>query len=113
MLDEGWKFHLGDDWPTALSLKKAGESGGPAAENFDDATWRVLDLPHDWAIELPFDKTSDKNHGFKALGPGFPKNNIGWYRRAFDIPASDAAGGYGSSSTAFSATRRFGSMAGL
>jgi len=39
-LDANWKFHLGDDWPDALRLDKAGVSGGPAAENFDDSNWR-------------------------------------------------------------------------
>ena len=32
-LDAGWKFHLGDDWPDALHLDKAGASAGPASEN--------------------------------------------------------------------------------
>jgi beta-galactosidase len=89
-LDANWKFHLGDDWPDALNLAKAGASTGPAAEKFGDDAWRTLDLPHDWAIELPFDKTADKNHGFKALGPNFPKNSIGWYRRTFELPQSDS-----------------------
>jgi beta-galactosidase len=89
-LDAGWKFHLGDDWPGALRLDKAGASGGPAAEKFGDNSWRSLDLPHDWAIELPFDQNSDGSHGFKPVGPGFTKNSIGWYRRAFDLPAEDA-----------------------
>jgi beta-galactosidase len=90
LLDFGWKFHLGDDWPDALHLNKAGISTGPAAIKFDDASWRTLNLPHDWAIELPFDKTADANHGFKPVGPGFPQNNIGWYRRTFDLPATDS-----------------------
>ena len=89
-LDANWKFHLGDDWPNALRLDKAGESGGPAAEKFNDSSWRTLDLPHDWAIELPFDKSSDTSHGFKPVGPGFAKNSIGWYRRAFELPKTDA-----------------------
>jgi beta-galactosidase len=89
-LDANWKFHLGDDWPGALHLDKAGASTGPAAEKFGDAAWRTLDLPHDWAIELPFDKSSDESHGFKPVGPGFPKNSVGWYRRAFDLPAEDS-----------------------
>jgi beta-galactosidase len=88
-LDAGWKFHLGDDWPGALRLDKAGSSGGPAAEKFGDSAWRMLDLPHDWAIELPFDKSSDGSHGFKPVGPGFAKNSIGWYRRTFELPKED------------------------
>ncbi|HXI69773.1 MAG TPA: beta-galactosidase GalA [Verrucomicrobiae bacterium] len=89
-LDVNWKFHLGDDWPNALRLDKAGASGGPAAEKFNDTAWRSLDLPHDWAIELPFDKSADTSHGFKPVGPNFPKNSIGWYRRTFDLPSADA-----------------------
>ena len=89
-LDAGWKFHLGDDWPNALRLDKAGESGGPAAEKFNDNSWRVLDLPHDWAIELPFDRNSDTSHGFKPVGPGYTKNSVGWYRRTFELPKEDA-----------------------
>jgi beta-galactosidase len=88
-LDANWKFHLGDDWPNALALDKAGSSSGPASEKFNDTAWRSLDLPHDWAIELPFDKNSDGSHGFKPVGPGFPKNSIGWYRRTFELPAAD------------------------
>ena len=89
-LDAGWKFHLGDDWPGALRLDKAGANAGPASANgFTDLTWRTVNLPHDWAIELPFDEKADKNHGFKALGPGFEANSIGWYRRAFELPKAD------------------------
>src|SRR5665213_842541 len=89
-LDANWKFHLGDDWPNALRLDKAGASTGPASEKFSDHSWRSLNLPHDWAIELPFDEHADASHGFKAIGPGFPKNSIGWYRRTFDLPAEDS-----------------------
>src|ERR1019366_6916873 len=89
-LDANWKFHLGDDWPGALHLDKAGASTGPASEKFGDTSWRSLNLPHDWAIELPFDKNSDTSHGFKPVGPGYAKNSIGWYRRAFDLPAADS-----------------------
>ena len=88
--DAGWRFHLGNDWGTALNLAKAGSSAGPAVLSFGDATWREVDLPHDWAIELPFDKTADGSHGFKALGQAFPQNHVGWYRRVFDLPATDA-----------------------
>src|SRR5882724_7225204 len=90
LLDAGWKFHLGDDWPNALRLDKAGQSTGPASEKFNDDSWRTLNLPHDWAIELPFDEHADKSHGFKPLGPGFPKNSTGWYRRTFELPAEDS-----------------------
>ena len=89
-LDQNWKFHLGDDWPDALKLDKAGSSGGPAARDFDDNAWRKVTLPHDWAVELPFDQTSDGSHGFKPVGPGFENTSIGWYRRTFALPATDS-----------------------
>lgn len=90
LLDANWKFHLGDDWPNALRLDKAGASSGPASEKFNDTAWRTLDLPHDWVIELPFDHNADKMHGYKPVGPGFPQNNIGWYRRTFELSKEDS-----------------------
>ena len=56
-----------------------------STENFDDRSWRSLDVPHDWAIEGPF----------KLDLPGetgkLPWAGVGWYRKHFTIPA-DAAG---------------------
>jgi beta-galactosidase len=89
-LDAGWRFHLGDEWPDAIHLDKSGTGSGPAAQGFTDSYWRVVDLPHDWAIELPFDATADGNHGFKALGRSFPNNSVAWYRRTFELPAGDS-----------------------
>lgn len=88
-LDANWKFHLGEDWPYALKLNRAGVSTGPASPEFDDSAWRTVDLPHDWAVELPFDRTAECNHGFKPVGPKFPQNSIGWYRRTFTLSAGD------------------------
>ena len=89
-LDQNWKFHLGDDWPDALRLNKAGINSGPAGPAFDDGGWRTVTLPHDWAIELPFDPNADANHGFRPVGPYFPQNSVGWYRRTFSLPAGDS-----------------------
>jgi beta-galactosidase len=99
-LDRNWRFALGHasdaardfDFVRDRSLVKAGEARGAAAPVFDDSGWRTLDVPHDWAIELPFDPTGDKelcDHGFHAIGPDHPESSVGWYRRAFDIPAAD------------------------
>lgn len=89
-LDANWKFHLGDDWPDALSFVNSGTGSGPAAEYFSDAYWRTVNLPHDWAVELPFDWAADGSHGFKTLGIMYPTNSIAWYRRTFELPASDS-----------------------
>jgi beta-galactosidase len=39
---EAWSFHLG-------------EAPGAETPGFDDSKWRVLDVPHDWSIELAYD----------------------------------------------------------
>jgi beta-galactosidase len=90
LMDFGWKFHLGNEWGNAQSLTKAGTGSGPASTSFSDASWRAVNLPHDWAIELPFDAGADGAHGFKALGRGFPSNSVAWYRRTFALPKNDS-----------------------
>jgi beta-galactosidase len=90
LADFGWRFHLGNEWGAAQNLAKAGSGYGPASVDFSDASWRRMDLPHDWAVELPFDAKADGAHGFKPVGDGFPQNSVAWYRRTFELPKSDA-----------------------
>lgn len=59
----GWKFQAGD-LKDAYSL------------NYDDSSWRTLDIPHDFQIEQPWDESAGRARGFKAMGTG-------WYRKAF------------------------------
>jgi beta-galactosidase len=63
---------------------------GPVATPwFDDRDWKPVDLPHDWAIELPFtDDPALTSKGFYPLGRAYPATSIGWYRRIFELPAS-------------------------
>jgi beta-galactosidase len=112
LLDFGWRFHLGDANDAAKDFRygapmregtfaKAGQNWlhNPADDSlqhsFDDSAWRVVDLPHDWAVELPYLSVDDASmsvhaaHGGKALGRNFPQTSIGWYQRTFDIPVSD------------------------
>src|ERR1700722_11823955 len=76
-MDADWRFALGHAYDTQKDFNystvpfffaKAGYGDGPASPKFDDRTWRVLDLPHDWAVELPFDQRGTENHGSKAIG---------------------------------------------
>ncbi|HEY4379623.1 MAG TPA: beta-galactosidase GalA [Acidobacteriaceae bacterium] len=102
LLDYGWRFALGNandpekDFGFGKlrregTFAKAGRVDGPAAPRFDDSAWRKIDLPHDWAVELPFVNDSILvEHGGKPLGREFPETSIGWYRREFFLPASDA-----------------------
>jgi beta-galactosidase len=100
LMDFGWRFHLGDaSDPTkdfGFGSGRAGnfqKTGGflPASSlAFDDSDWKPVDLPHDWAIELPF--TNDpalEGKGFYPLGRNYPATSVGWYRRVFEMPAAD------------------------
>jgi beta-galactosidase len=103
LLDFGWRFHLGnaDDpvkdfgWGARLhgaAFAKTGVSLPVAGPDFDDSGWQGIDLPHDWAVELPFKNAAKLiDRGCKPLGRDYPETSIGWYRRVFDLPASDAA----------------------
>ena len=56
-----------------------------AKMGYDDSNWRKLNLPHDWAVELPFVHDEEqKSHGYKPLGRRYPETSVGWYRREFD-----------------------------
>jgi beta-galactosidase len=100
LMDSGWRFALGHATHRAKDfghgtgyfsyLAKTGYGDGPARAGFDDRGWRVVNLPHDWAVEAPFDARASHSHGFKAIGPGFPERSIGWYRRSFTVPQSDS-----------------------
>jgi beta-galactosidase len=97
LLDFGWRFHLGhaadaaQDFGFRGNFSKTGNFGPVATPIFDDNDWQTVDLPHDWAIELPFqDDPALVNKGFYPLGRAYPATSIGWYRRIFQLPASDA-----------------------
>jgi beta-galactosidase len=65
-----WKFHLG-------------EVPGFMLPDFEDSSWRKLDLPHDWSIEGEF---SESNPAGDA--GGYLPNGIGCYRKSFKLPES-------------------------
>jgi beta-galactosidase len=68
--DFDWKFALGD-------------TAGAEAAGFDDASWRVVQLPHDWSIESAPDQKNPTQGG-----GGFFPSGIGWYRKTFQAPAA-------------------------
>ena len=53
----------------------------------DGASWRAVEVPHDWAIEGPFDATAKDGDTGKL-----PWRGVGTYRRSFVVSARDAAG---------------------
>ena len=71
--------------------KRKARPEGNLAENvpytqtdFDDSNWRLLNLPHDWGVEGPFEADLMGSTGkLRWFG-------VAWYRKTFDLPASDA-----------------------
>ncbi|ACB74640.1 beta-galactosidase GalB [Opitutus terrae] len=110
--DAGWKFIKGDtpyaggsldyerikDWvlPTGDELLNQPPVRAPrrprdperevkfAHVDFDDRSWRSVDLPHDWGIEAPFQQDLSGDTG------KLPWFGVAWYRKTFTLPAEDA-----------------------
>ena len=106
----GWRFTQGDPTnasgklsydklkPWLLPSSRAFTTNAPATRpngnigedvaytraDFDDSSWRAVNLPHDWAIEGAFDQ---------AL-PGetakLPYAGAGWYRKSFTVSVAEA-----------------------
>ena len=64
--NQDWKF-------------QKGELGEESLASFDDSNWRKLNVPHDWAIEGPFDSSNDARTG------GLPIYGTAWYRNTFSL----------------------------
>jgi beta-galactosidase len=69
-LDDAWRFQI----------SATASASDPV---FDDQTWRLVDLPHDWSIEGPPDAAAPTG----GAGGFFP-GGVGWYRRALTVPQS-------------------------
>ena len=95
-MDFVWKFHLGHLWDKDKdfgyfeNLSKSGATDGPYGTDFDDSRWQNVDLPHDWLVAFRPDKNADEMHAYRPIGPKYPQNSVGWYRKTFEIPESDS-----------------------
>lgn len=82
-MDEGWKFYRG-------CVANAEQP------SFNDAGWRVVNLPHDWSVEpLPVQREGLTVGPFSRLSIGGPDTGQtvggeGWYRKEFVIRPEDA-----------------------
>lgn len=80
--DDGWRFIK--DNP-----QKAEDP------TFDDSSWRLLDLPHDWSIEDLPNQTKDSIVGpfskvsIGKMGTGNTVGGTAWYRKTFKINQSN------------------------
>ena len=66
-LNRGWKFFLGEN-PQGHHQK------------VDDTTWQVVDLPHDWSIDLERNPANPS-----AASGGFFPMGRGYYRKSLDV----------------------------
>ncbi len=106
----GWSapfsVEIGDSWkanaPNELAIlveNTAGDGGimgaagvqigapivsGATRANYDDSSWRQLDLPHDWGVESDFDIDLPGETG------KLPWVGVGWYRKTFAIDKANA-----------------------
>ena len=76
LFDDNWKFHLSKSTKLPVAL-------------LDDSLWRLIDLPHDWAIEGDFHEKNPSGPTGGALPGG-----IGWYRKHFTLNDTDASTRY-------------------
>ncbi|MFT4089101.1 MAG: beta-galactosidase GalA [Asticcacaulis sp.] len=113
LLDFDWTFAFGHaadqskDFDYGIALRTHAKQGARVANNvgpdYDDSGWRKLNLPHDWAVELPFAKSPEGTpsngpdeedmlaaHGYKPVGRPYPETSIGWYRKVLPVTTTDA-----------------------
>ncbi|KAN0099505.1 glycoside hydrolase family 2 protein [Hyaloscypha variabilis] len=55
-----------------------------AQDSFDDSTWEIVTLPHDWAQKGPFNAP-----GISGGMGRLPSNGVGWYRRNITMDVLD------------------------
>ena len=100
-MDRNWKFALGNaDDPAkdfnygALARERTFAKSGSiqqATTKLDDSSWQTVDLPHDWAVALPFVATKPlPEMGARELGRIYPATSVGWYRKTFELDPADA-----------------------
>ncbi len=101
--DDGWRFAFGNaaspekdfgcgtEYFNYFTKAASIHNEGPYSPKFDDSAWTPVQLPHDWAVDLPFSADASKSHGFKTVGWKFPETSVGWYRKHFTVPV-DAKG---------------------
>ena len=67
-IDRNWLFH-------------PGEAADADFMGYDDRAWRPVTLPHDWAVEYPFDRCH-------SSGTGYLPGGIAWYRKHLSLDDS-------------------------
>jgi len=79
--DDGWLFSR---YGLQADASRVEEPKNLESVKFNDNNWGKLSLPHDWAITGPFMIELEGATG------KLPWKGIGWYRKHFKLPATDA-----------------------
>ncbi|MGI6495900.1 MAG: glycoside hydrolase family 2 TIM barrel-domain containing protein [Kiritimatiellia bacterium] len=79
--DDGWRFAKFGEQAGGNILP---EPDGVEKPAFDDGSWRMVRLPHDWAVEEGFTMKAEARCG------RLPYYGIGWYRKTFTLPPETA-----------------------
>ncbi|MFR5072326.1 MAG: ribosomal protein S18-alanine N-acetyltransferase [Bianqueaceae bacterium] len=97
---QDWTFYLQaeTDPEVEYGFLKHQEASLFASRHFDSSSWQKIELPHDWGVELPFDRNADPSHGHRPISEqrgNFADENgtplrtkaypIGWYRKNFVV----------------------------
>lgn len=102
-LDKDWKFITERDAGEFVSfgMRKCGAATGPAAAFYHEGLMRSVDLPHDWAVELPPDLGANTGRGGRAVSRYMPLYvssdgdnhlevaSVGWYRKHFAVEGAE------------------------
>jgi beta-galactosidase len=85
-----WVTATGNQFVSSSGAQKPGRPAGNLGENipytqrnFDERSWRQLDLPHDWGIDGPF------NQDYPGETGKLPWWGVGWYRKHFNISSQE------------------------
>ncbi|MDE5642863.1 MAG: exo-alpha-sialidase [Muribaculaceae bacterium] len=103
--DDRWEFALGNasspekdfgcgtEYFNYLTKAASIHNEGPYSPKFDASRWatewKEVTLPHDWVVDLPFEREASHSHGYKTVGFRYPETSVGWYRKTFEIPRED------------------------
>ncbi|TVY82422.1 Beta-galactosidase BoGH2A [Lachnellula suecica] len=88
-----WILPSGNEFINEPANRHERPSGNPGGNvtfvqnSFNDSSWEIVNLPHDWAIKGPFYTGENA-----VVGGGMgrlPVQGIGWYRRSLTISALD------------------------
>lgn len=80
---DGWQGEGRDSAPpspTPSSYCNEEDTPQCGGIDYDDSSWRVLNIPHDFVVEGNFTETADMSHGYLPYGKAY-------YRKHFSIPS--------------------------